>query len=251
MNLEAEVARIQLNSLPPSIAARLLKRRDVASLIEAGSAEVAAVGQFRFADVRDALATAPLGTFVNVSGPYGSGVSVARSADALFRIRGPSGAETNLPELSLLDPSVEIRLEGIRHLSDKALPNWPRSLSWRGTASEAPLADSDFGLVLDELQSVAEPVIGGIALKLQRANFGVQDIIPTSTTYYESLLGPIPWSIGVSQYIAETLAAHLTAVFNKSPSWGLRCVQAACIADAVDPVPVAALVSNDDRSTRD
>lgn len=246
MNLQAKIARIQLRSLPQSIAERLLKRRDVAALISAGSAEVADVGRFRFVDMRNALVAAPLDAFVNASGPGGAGVSVARSADALFRVRGPFGAEVPLPELSLLDPSAEIRLEGIRYLSKMALPSWPRSLSWQETASEGSLADSDFGLVLGELQGIGEPVIAGIALKLQGPAFSVLDIIPTSSTYYESLLGPIPWSTDVSQYVGECLIPHLTAIFVNSPSWGLRCVQAACIAEAVDPVPIAAIVSNDD-----
>lgn len=246
MNLEAKIARIQLNSLPQSIAVRLLKRRDFAALIDSGSADVADVGQLVFAQVRNALADAPIGAFVNVSGSGASGISVARSADALFRVRGSSGAETLLPELSLLDPSKEIRLEGVRYLSDRTLPNWPHTLSWQSAVSQAPLADSDFGLVLDELQGVGEPVIDAIALKLQDATCGVLDIVPTTTTYYESILGPIPWSIGASQYVNNALVPHLSTVCKKSPSWGLRCLQAACIAEAVDPVPIAACVSHDD-----
>lgn len=246
MKLEVEVARIQLNSLPPLIAKRLLMRRDVASLVEAGSASIRDIGQFRYADIRDVLATAPLGSFVDVSGAVGAGFSIARSSDALIRVRGQTGKEKILPELSLLDPSQEIRLEGIRRLSERAQPHWPRSLSWRQKASDSPLADSEFGMLLDELQNIAEPVIGDIAQKLERAGFGAQDLVPTNTTYYESILGGIPWTIGVDEYVADTLMPHLTAMFSRNPTWGLRCIQASCVSERVDPVPLAASVSNDD-----
>lgn len=246
MKLEAEVARTQLNSLPPLIADRLLMRRDVASLVEAGSASIRDIGQFRFADIRDVLATAPLGSFVDVSGAVGTGFSIARSSDALIRVRGQTGREKVLPELSLLDPSQEIRLEGIKRLSERAQPHWPRNLSWRQKASDSPLADSDFSLLLDELQNTAEPVIGKIGQKLESAGFGAQDLVPTKTTYYESILGGIPWTIGVDEYVADTLMPHLTAMFVKKPTWGLRCLQASNVSERVDLVPLAASVSNDD-----
>ena len=246
MKLEAKIARIQLNSLPQLIAERLLKHRDVAVLIDAGSAEVVNVGQLTFVDVRNALATAPFGDFVNASGPDGARVWIARSTDALFKVRGPSGVEVPLPELSLLDSSAEVRLEGIRYLSDRALPSWPSSLSWEERAFDGPLADNDFGTVLNELQGVGEPVLHEIILKLEGSTFGILEIVPTHSTYYESILGPVPWSTGASQYVSETLVPHLTAVFKKNPAWGLRCLQAACITEAVDPVTIGALVSNDD-----
>lgn len=246
MSLEAEIARIQLNSLPAPIVRRLLKRGDIVALIEAGSAEVGDLGQFKFSDVRDALAKAPFGAFVAVPTPGGQGISVARSADAMVRVRGPSGVEMVLPELSLLDPSAEVRLEGIRFLSERSLPHWPGGPGWQDLAAQGVLADSDFGLMLDELPRVAEPVIEGIASKILAGRFSVQDLVPTSRTYYESLLGPIPWTMGVSHYVADVLVPHLANVFRKDSTWGLRCIQAASVGEAIDPVRVAADVSDDD-----
>jgi len=246
MKLEAKLGRIQLNNLPLPIAERLWKRRDFATLIDADSADIPGVGQVSFGEVRNAILAAPLDTFVNVSGAGASGICVARTQDALFRVRAPSGIEVSSPELSLLDPSTDIRLKGIRYLSERALPNWPCALRWQKEVLEAPLASSDFGLVLDELSHVGDVVIDGILQKLQSAKFAVLDVIPTSTTYYESLLGPIPWSLNASQYVSGSLAPHLTDIFNKSPHWGLRCVQAASISEAVDAVAIAVRVSNDD-----
>lgn len=245
MNLKAEIARIQWNSLPSHIARRLLQHRDVGALIEAGSATVGDVGQFRFSDVREALAAAPLNAFVAVPTLGGKVFLVARSTDAMVRVRGPSGAETVLPELALLDPSAEIRLESVRYLSERALPQWPSASRWRDLAAQGPLADSDFGLVLDDLPSVAEPVLEGIVSKILGGEFGVQDLVPTSKTYYESILGPIPWTMGVKQFVADVLAPHLISVCRKSPEWGLRCIHAVSIAEALDPVRLVAAASNE------
>lgn len=246
MSLVAEIAKIQLNSLPPSIVGRLLKRRDVAALIETGSAEVGNFGRFRFSDVRDTLTTAPLGIFVTIPTPVGHAISVARSSDALVRVQGLSGEEALLPELSLLDPSAEIRLAGINCLAARTRPQWPTSASWKELVARGPLADSDFGLVLDELSAVAEPMLEGIVSKILGGQFGVLDLVPTTKIYYESLLGPIPWSQGVSQYVADILLPHLINVFHMDSAWGLRCLHAACADEAVDPLSAAVDVSNDD-----
>lgn len=246
MSLEAKIARIQLNSLPSSIADRLLKHRDFVELIDVGSASVPNIGQFKFADVRSALSSAPIGTFVEVPGMGGMGIAVARAADALFRVRDGSGKEVYLPELSLLDPSVDIRMEGIKCLSNRTLPNWPRASIWKDAVLNSPLSDRDFGLVLDELQQVGVAVINRIGQRLESANFSVIDIIPTSAIYYESILGKIPESMAASQYIADMLSPHLASIGQKSPFWALRYVQAVCISDVVDPGIIMAHVSNDD-----
>jgi len=164
----------------------------------------------------------------------------------MVRVQGPSGAEAFLPELSLLDPSAEIRLEGIKRLAERARPHWPKSASWKDLVAHGPLADSDFGLVLDELFGIAEPVLEGIVSKILSGQFGVSNLVPTTRTYYESLLGPIPWTTGVSQYVADILLPHLTNVFRMDSAWGLRCLHAVSVDEAVDPLRVVADVSNDD-----
>ncbi len=246
MNLEAEIARVQLSSHPPTIASRLLRRRDIAALIESGSAEVGEVGQFMFSDVRNTLASAPLDTFTALPGRPSTVISLARSADGMCRVRSASGAETTLPELSLLDPSAAVRLEGIERLAERAAPLWPRHRYWQSVICNGPLADNEFGMVLDELQGVAEHVLSEVVPLIERGRFNALEVVPTDRTYYESLLGQMPSETAAPKHVQEVLAPHLLAVFRKSASWGLRCVQAACISETVDPIAAAEGVSNDD-----
>lgn len=246
MNLEAEIARVQLSSHPPTIARRLLRRRDIAALIESGSTEVGDVGQFMFSDVRNTLASAPLDTFTALPGRPSAVISLARSADGMCRVRNVSGVETTLPELSLLDPSDAVRLEGIKRLAERAAPLWPRHMYWQSVICNGPLADNEFGMVLDELQGVAEHVLSEVVPLIERGRFNALDVVPTDRTYYESLLGQMPSETAAPKHVQEVLAPHLLAVFRKSASWGLRCVQAACISETVDPIAAAEGVSNDD-----
>ena len=246
MNLEAEIARVQLNSLPASIVKRLLKRSDVAALVEAGSAEVSEIGQFYFADIRSTLAEAEFDVYTDLPARQGvHRISIARSADGRCRVRGKSDVETTLPELSLLDPSAQVRLNGARLLAERALPCWPRSASWENVVADRPLCDREFGLVLDELQGVADPVLDRIAAVFGGGQFKALDVVPTGKTYYESLLGQMPAATGASQYVEDNLYPHFQGVFEKDASWGLRCVHAACISELVDPDRVAGEVSND------
>lgn len=246
MNLEAEITRVQLNSLPPSIVKRMLRRNDVVELAQAGSAEVSEIGQLYFADVRTTLATVDLDIDIELPARQGvNRVSIIRSADGRCRVREKSGRETLLLELSLLDPSAEVRLNGLRHLVQRALPCWPRSANWERIVADRPLNDSEFGLVLDELQGLADPVLDGVAAALGSGQFKALDVIPTGVTYYESLLGEIPATTEASQYVEGTLNPHLQRVFQNDTSWGLRCVRAACISELVNPVGSAIAVSND------
>ncbi|WP_141218325.1 hypothetical protein [Bordetella genomosp. 5] len=167
----------------------------------------------------------------------------------MFRVKGQSGHQTDIPELSLLDPSADIRTEGIRHLANRALPNWPRALIWQERVSSAPLSDSDFELVLEELRQLAQPTLARILQSLQSGGFSISEIIPKATAYYESILGSIPEHIGPKEYAAELLTPHLAAIIAKSPPWALRCLQAVCVTESVDPVAAMAFVSNDDLLT--
>ena len=246
LNLEAEIARVQLSGLPASIVKRLLKRDDIANLVEAGTAEVSDLGELVFSDIRSALAGADFGIAVNVfTRPGAQQIAIVRSADGRCRVRGKSGVDTVLPELSLLDPSAEVRRSGAGLLAQRALPCWPSSEKWANVVADRPLHDSEIGLVLDDLQSVADPVIDGIGALFGYGQFKVSDVVPDTKAYYESLLGPMPTASGVAQYVETNLNPHLRGVFDKDANWGLRCVQAACVSELIDPVRAASDVSDD------
>ena len=245
MNLEAEITLLQLNSLPSSIATRLLKHDDISSLARVGCAEIGGIGQFFFSDVRTALTAAEFGSYVEVARAGKIQISIARSQDALFKVRGENGSEIVLAELSLLDPVLDVRLKGIEVLSETMLPCWPKASYWKTIVKESALSDGEFETVLDELQSIAEPAMNRISQKFHSGQFSAKDLIPTDVTFYESLLGQVPREGTVHDYIESSLIPHLNHLFKKNQIWGLRCTQATGISNLIDAVQAAADISDD------
>jgi hypothetical protein len=209
-------------------------------------AELKGAGRFKFADVRNTLATSPLGVFSSVPRVSEPGFSIARSLDGRCRVQSAAGVETSAPELAVFDPSDQIRLAGINCLNERAFPCWPSVKYWQSLAEKRPFTDQEFARMLEDLQGVAEPVLAGIAEKMSGGKFDVHDVIPSSKTYYESLLGPMPSCGNVDGYIQDVLLPHLREIFRRSTIWGLRCIRATCIADIIDPTLAAREVSNDD-----
>lgn len=247
MSLNAKIARLQLSIFPEVIAKRILLREDVITLAEMGSAEVGAIGEFHFADIRAALSNGEFGEPRDVQRRRGGGaITLIRFETGLHSARLSDGPEVVLPEFALLDRATSVRLSAYSEIVRRAKPCWPNCSVWRGVLVERPLSDSEFGCVINELQHVAERELSRISAVVARGSFGVSDLIPGDRSYYESLIGPVATRAPFDEYITRELAPHLEMVFKADPAWGLRCIQGACISDKLDVCAVTRSATNDD-----
>lgn len=247
MSLNAKIARLQLSIFPEVIAKRILLREDVITLAEMGSAEVAAIGEFHFADIRAALSNGVFGVPRDVPRRRGGGaITLIRFETGLHSARLSDGPEVVLPEFALLDPATCVRLSAYSEIVSRAKPCWPNCSVWREVLVERPLSDSEFGCVINELQHIAERELARISTAVARGSFGVSDLIPDDRSYYESLVGRIATTEPVDEYVARKLIPHLESVFNTDSAWGLRCIQGACISAKLDVSEVTRSATNDD-----
>ena len=247
MSLNAKIARLQLSIFPEVIAKCILLREDVITLVEMGSAEVGAIGEFHFADIRAALSNGEFGVPRDVPRRRGGGaITLIRFETGLHSARLSNGPEVVLPEFALLDPATSVRLSAYSEIVSRAKPCWPNCSVWRGVLVERPLSDSEFGCVINELQHVAERELSRISAVVARGSFGVSDLIPGDRSYYESLIGPVATTDPVDEYVTRELIPHLEMVFKADPAWGLRCIQGACISAKLDVSAVTRSATNDD-----
>lgn len=247
MSLNAKIARLQLSIFPEILAKRILLREGVIKLAEIGSAEVSAIGEFHFADIRAALSNGEFGVPRDVPRRRGEGViTLIRFETGLHSARLSDGPEVVLPEFALLDPATNVRLSAYSEIVSRAKPCWPNCSVWRNILVERPLSDSEFGCVINELQHIAERELSRISAVVARGSFGVSDLIPSDRSYYESLIGPVATTDPVDEYVTRELVPHLEMVFKADTAWGLRCIQGACISAKLDVPAVTRSATNDD-----
>lgn len=247
MNLHAKIARLQLRSFPGVIAKRVLQREDVIALAEMGSAEVGAIGTIHFADIRATLSSGQFG--IPTAVPRRSGeesISIVRANTGLHSLRRAVGQEVVLPELGLLDPAENVRLNAYSEIAKRAKPCWPKQHDWHEILVSRPLSDSEFGILIGELQHLADPEILRIAATVSRGSFGVADLIPSDPSYYKSLVGRIASTGSNDEYVVQELKPHLTKVCSADVLWGLRCIRAVSVCTNLDSVTITGSIANDD-----
>ncbi len=247
MSLNAKVAQLQLSLFPEVIAERILLCEGFMKLAEMGSAQVGAIGEFHFADIRTALSNGEFEVPREVPRRHGGGsITLTRFKTGLHSARLSDGPEAVLPEFALLDPVASVRLNAYTEIVSRAKPCWPNCGVWQAILVKRPLSDSEFECVIDELQHVAERELSRISAMVERGSFGVSDLVPNDRSYYESLIGPVPTTEPVDDYIARMLVPHLEMVFRLDAAWGLRCIQGACISAKLDTPAVTRSATNDD-----
>lgn len=247
MRLNAKIARLQISSLPDSIAKRVLQREEVTTLAELGSADIGAIGTFHFSDIRVALSNSQFGVPIDIARRRGGGtITLVRLETGLHVARHADGPEIVLPELALLDPAEDVRLRAYSEIVSRAKPCWSNCSFWREVLIERPLSDSELGRVIDELQHIGERELAHISAAVEQGSFGVSDLIPKSLSYYESLIGRIATTEPVDEYIAKIFMPHLASVICADTAWGLRCIRGASISSKVNVVAITGQISSDD-----
>jgi hypothetical protein len=127
-----------------------------------------------------------------------------------------------------------------------AKPCWPNQNNWHEILVSRPLLDSEFGILIDELQHLADREISRIAATVSRGSFGVADLIPGDPSYYQSLVGKIASTESNDEYVVQELTPHLTKVCSADVLWGLRCIRAVSVCTNLDTVAITGSIANDD-----
>lgn len=204
MSLNATIARLQLSSFPDAIARRLLQREDVVSLAEMGTAEVGPIGTFHFADIRSTLARIEFDVPTDLPRRSREGpITMVRVMTGLHSARCAGKSEVVLPELGLLDPVADVRLNAFSEIVKRAGHPWPNQENWREVLTGRPLTDSEFGQLIEELQHLVGPTLSRISAVVARGSFGVSDLIPSDPFYYQSLLGGVAIAESSDEYIVK------------------------------------------------
>lgn len=247
MNLHATIARLQLRSFPRAIAKRVLLREEVIALAEMGSAEFGEIGTIHFSDIRTTLSNCQFGVTTAIPSRRGKeNISIVRATTGLHSLRHSVGQEVVLPELGLLDPAEDVRLNAHSEIAKRAKPCWPKQHEWQKVLASRPLLDSEFGLLIGELQHLADREILRISVTVSRGSFGVTDLIPSEPSYYQSLVGTIASTGSNDEYVTQELTPHLTKVCSVDALWGLRCIRAVSVWTDLDSVAITTSIANDD-----
>ena len=247
LNLHAKIARLQLRSFPDAIAKRVLQREDVIALAEMGSAEVGAIGNIHFSDIKATLLSGQFGVPTAVPSRSGEeNTSIVRAKTGLHSLRRGDGPEVELPELGLLDPAENVRLNAYAEIAKRAKPWWPKRDDWHKILVSRPLSNGEFGILIGELQHLPDREILRIAATVSQGSFGVADLIPSDPSYYQSLIGGIASTVSNDEYVAQELIPQLTKFCSADVLWGLRSIRAVSVWTDLDSVAITSSIANDD-----
>jgi len=247
LNLHAKIARLQLRSFPGAIAKRVLQREDVIELAEMGSVKVGAIGTIHFSDIKATLLSSQFGVPTALpSSNDEENTSIVRAKSGLHSLRRADGPEVVLPELGLLDPAENVRRNAYFEIAKQAKPCWPKQNDWHEILVSRPLLDSEFGILIDELQHLADREISRIATMVSRGSFRVADLIPSDPSYYKSLVGKIASTESSDEYVDQELTPHLTKICSADMLWGLRCIRAVSVWTDLDSVAITSSITNED-----
>jgi hypothetical protein len=237
MNRRAVVARIFLRTMPPYIRQRLLSRQDIFEVASLGHGKSQSGLQLDYQSIRAILTKLPMEEVKRISTQTTPGwFPLRRSLEGIW-VGNPGTDETTIrfPELGLFDPDREVRRKCFAIVLSKVAPVLPHLEDWRARVDGAPLSVHEFTALLLLLGETAKPILSAIEAL---AEFSVDELVPISETYYQSLVGIVPPGADPLNAYEEWLLPHLRAALSTDLEWGWRCTRAAYTSAYFSPAEV-------------
>lgn len=144
---------------------------------------------------------------------------------------------TLTPGLALVSPDPKVRMD-VLEFSNKAFgATGPNDTRWRAILNKRPLTNDEVSEFYDEMSSsvpnwwrLAEKAISSNRAKLA-------DLVPVSSEYWTTLVGPLPNSLTVSEYCAGPLQQHRSQLIANNPDDALSVILPGCLDRATDIEP--------------
>lgn len=248
MTLLADLTRSSLRLRSPLIVERLLRSAATLDAAELLGSVLGTSSWIAFKEISAALAEAEFDVEIAVKARDGEQpVCLKRTMHGVVICEGTSAGEI-VWELCLLDPDSSVRMSALETLADAALPCLPNEVRWRAILISRALTPLELDQFVGCILSSANAKLTELGEALSKTDkVDSRGLLPTSRTYYESLIGDIP-SPGTtaSEYLVSVLYPHLRAVFKHDRRWGWWCAQAAFVGPSVDLGELFADMSDDD-----
>jgi len=222
------LAASALRLFPPRIRTSALERDEFRQRFALGVDAVVRFNQSGAEFVRSVL----FGAIRQVLSDSMPGVDIASKDGLVWRVaqKQPGGLVVSrdrivmpFPEGLCMSPIVNARLDWFDQQTNRMHVNDRHVEKWRGVLAERPLEDEELDRLLEEFRLTPTYFSGSMSEALRRQSFGVDDLVPSDTRYFDRLAGEPVDDVGAQEFFATRVASHVSRLLGAaSPSDGLR-----------------------------
>ena len=177
-----------------------------------------------FAATREVLSTRKESPIQDVSGKDVSVDLDSERQTIIVRWSDTEGVshQAPIPDLTLLSPNREVRLNAFRKIIDRLGPTVKDFRHLLEEIGSRELNQQELSEIFDESADGVATVQTSLAQKIsQGLPIGVVDIIPQSVSYFEQFAGPNPFAKEPETYFQEVLIPYRKALLHRDLSVGL------------------------------
>lgn len=237
MNLESQVALLTIRSQPKTILDRLLRNEDLLAVVDLVGGEYPGLGVFDHCEIIAALQKIHTeGCSVSVRTKEGKECRLERMSEGIKATPiEDERAGRIVAEFEFLDPVPEVRLKALAEILSGSHPWFPSASNWQSILDARPLSEAELTQLIAEIHSSPTHFWATLQKKWRRGQITTQDLVPSSSFYYQSLIGPLPDGHNVDAYLHEVFKPHLSNLVERDFSIGLEFCLSAYLRDDLSP----------------
>ena len=149
------------------------------------------------------------------------------------------------PELALLSPDQKVRLEALRGVIEKVGPAAKDFRPLLREVKSRKLNEQELSEIFGERANGVAARQAGLIDKISRhLPFGLQDIFPSSVSYFERFCGPNPEGRGTEEYLQKVLIPYRKELLDRNFEVGLDIC---CLGALRDDLAPGAWVAESDK----
>lgn len=151
-----------------------------------------------------------------------------------------------LPDLSVLSPSLEQRVQALKRMVDSFGPAAPDFSALETAAEDRELTDEEVVDLLEERSTGFAAYKVRIEMAHRADRVEVDDIVPDSLRYYELYCGPDPRLLPPEEYLSVVLSTYRQQLLQRNLLKGLEICLLGAHRDDLMPAAWTSHVSDDD-----
>ncbi len=250
MNLERFVALSVVEMQPETIKNRLLADKEFLSHANIRVGTYAGIGEFVHEEIVAALVTArETQDLVTVRTKKGKSVQLERTSQGVmvyFSDKNEQSQTALISDFSLLDPDPVVRINAFSLMQKEYWPALLSSDKWSTILESRPLVEAELDLLLEVADTCPKHVYKVIDQKWRTGSINVLDLIPSSISYYECLIGPQPSDLEVDQWITQKLLPYHRLLLDNDLVSGLAFALPASLRSDITANNITSNHSNDE-----
>ena len=236
---------------PPSIQSALLDNREFTRRLGLDNARVFTFGnsisvseEQLFTAVRSAFRQSEGSSFEDLKGQQ---VRIYLHEDSIeLTLLGNDLPLISIPQLVLLSPNAEDRLQTIKKIIENCGPTAPDFTAQLKAAEIRELTNAEASEILTELHQGVAAHLAKAEAAFIRGEAAVEDLVPDALSFFERFCGPNPGANDLQTYVTNVLPEYRKSLLTRNLSLGLDICLLGALRHDLCPGRWMELISDDE-----